>query len=116
ELDDEAPTIPKPPPPPPRAPPRNLYPPRVPPPPPPPPDPSVGRRMLENAGFRSGLALKVGYHRGLALGLEWQQRLGRFLGLGLGAQGALATDEHVACPTFGGTGRLYVGRQHRLVG
>jgi len=80
------------------------------------PDPSVGRRMLENTGFRNGLALKLGYQRGMAAGLEWQQRLGRFVGLGIGGQVGLAANADVACPTVGGTGRLYAGNEHRFVG
>lgn len=88
--------------------------PRYVPPPPPPPPPSVGRRMLESSGFRSGLATKLGYQRGLDLGLEWQQRVARFVGVGLGGQVALATNGDVACPTWGATGRLYLGNEHRF--
>ncbi|WP_373049029.1 hypothetical protein [Vulgatibacter sp.] len=122
ELDNGEPA-PRPPPrrapPPPRAAPAPRPPPSypryVPPPPPPPPDPAVGRRMLQNTGFQSGLALDFGWQRGLAFGLEWQQRIDRYVGLGIGGQLGLATNEDVACPTFGGTGRLYLGMQHRFV-
>lgn len=86
------------------------------PPPPPAPPSSVGRRMLEKQGFETGLAMKFGYQRGMAIGGEWQQRLGRFVGLGLGAQGALAVDQHVVCPTWGITSRIYLGHRHRFVG
>jgi hypothetical protein len=102
-----------PPPPAQRPPPAPRYPRYVPPPPPPPP-PSVGRRMLESTGFRSGLGLKLGYQRGLDVGLEWQQRVARYVGVGLGGQVALATNGDVACPTWGGTGRLYLGNEHRF--
>ena len=70
--------------------------------------------MLERQGFRNGLGLKLGYQRGMGLGLEWQQRLGRFVGLGVGGQVGLAANEEVACPTYGGTLRLYAGNEHRF--
>lgn len=71
--------------------------------------------MGESRGFRSGLALELGYQRGLAVGAEWQQRMARFVGLGFGLQGGLAFNDDVACPTWGATGRLYVGNEHRFV-
>lgn len=96
-------------------PPSPAYPRYVPPPAPPPGDLTVGRQMGEHRGFRSGAALALGYHRGLALGGEWQQRLDRYVGLGLGAQVGLAANEDVSCVTWGGTARLYVGNEHRFV-
>lgn len=89
--------------------------PRYVPPPLPPPAPAVGRQMFEKVGFRNGLALSLGYKRGLGVGAEWQQRVARYVGLGLGAQGGLASNEDVTCGTFGATGRLYVGNEHRFV-
>lgn len=89
--------------------------PRYVPPPLPPPAEIQGRLMFERLGFRSGLGLTLGYRRGLGVGAEWQQRVARFVGVGLGVQGGLASNEDVTCGTFGATGRLYVGNEHRFV-
>lgn len=102
-------------PPPPSVPPPAYRPPYTPPPPPP-----VYR---ERAYDQNGFALTLGYHRGFALGGEYQVRTAKSFGLGVGAQIGLEPVESGdrygdgsadAYGTFGFTGRAYVGRAHRL--
>lgn len=91
------------------------YPRYVPPGPQPRPNPPVGRRMLQRAGAESGLLLSAGLQRELSAGAELQLRLSRNIGIGIGAQGGVAFGSDLVCPTYGGTGRLYTGRDHRFV-
>ncbi len=72
--------------------------------------------MLMHAADSSGLLLSMGVQRDLSAGAELHLRLTRNLGLGFGAQAGLAFGEEVICPTYGGTGRFYVGREQRFIG
>jgi hypothetical protein len=110
----QAPSRPPPPPGPPPAP-YPGYAPYAPPPPPP--------LYRERAYDQSGFLLAFGYHRGLAVGGEYQHRLAKNFALGFGGQVGLEpgdddgdeySEEGEAYGTFGLTGRAYVGRAHRL--
>jgi hypothetical protein len=105
---------------------RRATPPPPPPPPPPPyyapytpPPPPVYYR--ERAYDQNGFALSVGYHRGLALGGEYQFHTAKHLTFGIGAQAGFEgtsneddTEDGDVYGTFGVTGRGYLGRVHRL--
>lgn len=73
--------------------------------------------QLPRSYAKSGLAFTLGYHRGLAAGLEAQHRGGPrdLVGFGVGAQLGTESSPDAAFLTYGGTARLYLGREHRFV-